>query len=74
MRVQACMRACVTLCHVCQTKLCVRAEYFRKILRLNEQYPFMVSAAHAALLLMAIYFSLMLMQCFISKTVKGACI
>ena len=49
-KVHACMRACVNLNQVCQTEVCERAEYFRKILRLNEQYPFVVSAAHADVL------------------------
>lgn len=44
------MRACVNPSQVYQTEKGERAEYFRKILRLNEQYPFMVSAAHAELL------------------------
>ena len=40
-------RACVNPSQVCQIEADERAEYFRKILRLNEQYPFMVRAAHA---------------------------
>ena len=38
---------------ISQAEVGERAEYFRKILRLNEQYPFMVRAPYAGSLLNA---------------------